>query len=64
MAYDMLTVQRRRLNVVNLDAIITYSAGIIALCTNKPCGVVFSRDRLAIPFDIGRSNCLVAVVGE
>jgi len=24
------------------------------------CGVVSSRDRAAIPFDIGRSNCLVS----
>jgi len=25
----------------------------------KLCGVVSSRDRAAIPFDIGQSNCLV-----
>jgi len=26
------------------------------------CGVVSSLDRAAIPFDIGRSNCLVIIV--
>jgi len=28
MAYDMLTVRRRRLNVVNLEAITTYSGSL------------------------------------
>jgi len=28
----------------------------------KLCDVVSSRDRAAIPFDIGRSNCLVVIV--
>jgi len=34
--------------------------GIRAGASVKLCGVVSSRDRAAIPFDIGRSNCLVS----
>jgi len=36
-----------------------YCAALEQWASAKLCSMVFSRDRAAIPFDIGRSNCLV-----
>ena len=36
--------------------------GIRAIGVCKTCVVLSSRDRVTIPFDIGRSNCLVSVL--
>jgi len=36
-----------------------YCTALELLASAKLCGVVSSHDRAAMPFDIGRSNCLV-----